>query len=130
MTTTSREVRDLPILDAETWLIVPRVGVACPRCGPTVEAVSWLDRYAQGTPLRCGRRLPAAVAIDEPGFAKPRFRELHPFVIRHRRRVPKQAAGFLAGVHHGARLIGNQGEISVESVSGGSVVPQVLGAAQ
>lgn len=46
---TPREVRDLPILDAETWLIVPRVRVRCPRCGPTVEAVPWLDRYARMT---------------------------------------------------------------------------------
>lgn len=46
---TPREVRDLPILEAETWLIVPRVRLQCPRCGPTVEAVLWLDRYARMT---------------------------------------------------------------------------------
>lgn len=46
---TPREVRDLPILDAETWLIVPRARVECPRCGPTVEAVAWLDRYQRMT---------------------------------------------------------------------------------
>jgi transposase len=46
---TPREVRDLPILEAETWLIVPRVRLRCPRCGPTVEAVPWLDRYARMT---------------------------------------------------------------------------------
>lgn len=46
---TPREVRDLPILDAETWLIVPRVRLRCPRCGPTVEAIPWLDRYARMT---------------------------------------------------------------------------------
>jgi transposase len=46
---TPREVRDLPILDAETWLIVPRVRLRCPRCGPTVEAVPWLERYARLT---------------------------------------------------------------------------------
>lgn len=44
-----REVRDLPILDAETWLIVPRARVLCPECGPTVEAVPWLDRYQRMT---------------------------------------------------------------------------------
>lgn len=47
--TTERRVRDLPILDATTWLIVPRARLACPRCGPTVEAVPWLDRYARMT---------------------------------------------------------------------------------
>jgi len=46
---TPREVRDLPILDAETWLVLPRVRVRCPRCGPTVEAVAWLDRYQRMT---------------------------------------------------------------------------------
>jgi len=46
---TPREVRDLPILDAETWLVLPRARVLCPRCGPTVEAVPWLDRYQRMT---------------------------------------------------------------------------------
>jgi len=46
---TPREVRDLPILEAETWLVLPRARVLCPRCGPTVEAVPWLDRYARMT---------------------------------------------------------------------------------
>ncbi|HEX7019171.1 MAG TPA: ISL3 family transposase [Gemmatimonadaceae bacterium] len=44
-----REVRDLPILEAETWLVLPRARVQCPRCGPTVEAVPWLDRYQRMT---------------------------------------------------------------------------------
>ena len=45
----SRWVRDLPILDADTWLRLPRARLRCPRCGPTVEAVPWLDRYARLT---------------------------------------------------------------------------------
>jgi len=44
-----RRVRDLPILEAETWLVVPRARLRCPRCGPTVEAVPWLDRYQRMT---------------------------------------------------------------------------------
>jgi transposase len=44
-----RRVRDLPILEAETWLILPRARLRCPRCGPTVEAVPWLDRYQRMT---------------------------------------------------------------------------------
>jgi transposase len=44
-----RRVRDLPILDADTWLVVPRARLQCPRCGPTVEAVPWLDRYQRMT---------------------------------------------------------------------------------
>lgn len=46
---TPREVRDLPILDAETYLILPRARLKCPRCGPTVAAVPWLDRYQRMT---------------------------------------------------------------------------------
>ena len=46
---TRRWVRDLPILDADTWLVVPRARLACPRCGPTVESVAWLARYARMT---------------------------------------------------------------------------------
>jgi len=46
---TRRWVRDLPILDADTWLVVPRARLACPRCGPTVEAVPWLARDARMT---------------------------------------------------------------------------------
>src|SRR5438552_9194818 len=46
---TPRRVRDLPLLERDTWLIVPRARLACPRCGPTVEAVPWLDRYQRMT---------------------------------------------------------------------------------
>ena len=52
-----RRVRDLPILEAQTWLVFPRARLACPRCGPTVEAVPWLDRYQRIT-----TRLAAAIA--------------------------------------------------------------------
>jgi transposase len=52
-----RTVRDLPILDADTWLRLQRCRVACPRCGPKVEQLSWLDRYARVT-----RRLVESVA--------------------------------------------------------------------
>ena len=47
--TTERWVRDLPILDAETWLLVHRVRVLCPRCGPKVESLDWLEKYARVT---------------------------------------------------------------------------------
>jgi transposase len=39
-----RVVRDLPIFDAETHLRLLRCGVACPRCGPRLERLTWLDR--------------------------------------------------------------------------------------
>lgn len=44
-----RRVRDLPVFDWDTWLVFPRARLQCPRCGPTVEAVSWLDRYQRMT---------------------------------------------------------------------------------
>lgn len=44
-----RWIRDLPLLDAETWLRVPRRRVECPECGPKLEAVSWLAPYDRVT---------------------------------------------------------------------------------
>lgn len=44
-----RRVRDLPVWELDTWLIVPRARLECPRCGPTVEAVSWLDKHQRMT---------------------------------------------------------------------------------
>lgn len=46
---TDRWVRDLPILGADTWLAVRRVRVRCPTCGPKVEELPWLERYARVT---------------------------------------------------------------------------------
>jgi transposase len=54
---TLRRIRDLPILDARTWLEVPRRRVHCPRCGPKLEQLSWLGRYARVT-----KRLAESVA--------------------------------------------------------------------
>ena len=47
--TTERWVRDLPILEADTWLLVHRVRVNCPTCGPRVEKLDWLDAWARFT---------------------------------------------------------------------------------
>jgi transposase len=44
-----RRVRDLPILDAETHVWVPRYRVACPTCGPKLEALSWLSPWDRVT---------------------------------------------------------------------------------
>lgn len=52
-----RLIRDLPILDADTWLRVPRRRVHCPSCGPKIEHLSWLDPFARVT-----RRLADSVA--------------------------------------------------------------------
>jgi transposase len=47
--TTERWVRDLPILEADTWLLVRRLRVNCPTCGPRVEQLDWLDAWARFT---------------------------------------------------------------------------------
>ena len=52
-----RRIRDLPILDAETHLVVPRCRLDCPRCGPRLERLDWLARYCRVT-----RRLAESVA--------------------------------------------------------------------
>ncbi len=44
-----RCVRDLPILGADTYVWVPRYRVACPTCGPKLEALSWLSPWARVT---------------------------------------------------------------------------------
>jgi len=46
---TVRCIRDLPILDAETYVWVPRYRVACPACGPKVEALPWLSPWERVT---------------------------------------------------------------------------------
>jgi transposase len=46
---TPRWVRDASILDADTWLWLGRVRVACPRCGPKLEALDWLAPYSRLT---------------------------------------------------------------------------------
>lgn len=52
-----RRVRDLPLFEHRVELLVPRVRVACPRCGPKLERLSWLQPYARVT-----RRLGESVA--------------------------------------------------------------------
>ena len=46
---TYRWVREVAILGAETWLWLGRVRVACPHCGPKVEALDWLAPYSRLT---------------------------------------------------------------------------------
>lgn len=46
---TQRWVRDLPILGAQTHLLVWRRRVACERCGPKLEALGWLEPYDRVT---------------------------------------------------------------------------------
>ena len=47
--TTERWVDDLPILGADTRLLVHRVRVACADCGPKLERLGWLEPYARVT---------------------------------------------------------------------------------
>jgi len=44
-----RRVRDLPIFEFPVELIVPRIRVACPKCGAKLERLSWLEGYSRVT---------------------------------------------------------------------------------
>jgi transposase len=44
-----RRVRDLPVFEHSVELIVPRIRVECPQCGPKIERLPWLDAYARVT---------------------------------------------------------------------------------
>lgn len=57
-----RRVRDLPIGEWDTWLVFPRARLQCPRCGPTVEDVSWLDRYQRMT-KRLAEKIAALASV-------------------------------------------------------------------
>jgi transposase len=52
-----RRVRDLPIFEVAVELIVPRLRVACGRCGAKLEQLAWLEGYSRVT-----ARLAASVA--------------------------------------------------------------------
>ena len=42
-------MRDLPILDQSTILVLARRRLACPQCGPKLEHLNWLAPYARVT---------------------------------------------------------------------------------
>src|SRR6188474_1142346 len=44
-----RRIRELPIFEYRVEWVVPRVRVACARCGPRLERLSWLEPYARLT---------------------------------------------------------------------------------
>src|SRR5690606_11793793 len=52
-----RRCCDLPVFEESVELRVQRLRLACPRCGPRLEQLDWLDRHARVT-----RRLARSVA--------------------------------------------------------------------
>lgn len=52
-----RRIRDLPVFEDPVELRVPRLRLACPRCGPRIEHLDWLEPHARVT-----RRLARSVA--------------------------------------------------------------------
>lgn len=54
---TLRRIRDLPMFEHAVELLVPRLRLACPRCGPRLERLDWLDPH-----VRVTRRLAQNVA--------------------------------------------------------------------
>jgi len=81
---TDRWVRDLPILDADTRLLVQQRRLACPRCGPRIEKVPWLDRYARHT-----RRLAVSVARMCQGTTIKKTAEFYGLSRRTVKRIDK-----------------------------------------
>jgi transposase len=55
--TEARWIRDLPVFEMPVQLLVLRCRLACPTCGPKLEQLPWLERYARVT-----RRLAESVA--------------------------------------------------------------------
>jgi transposase len=47
--TVERWIRDLPVFDKVTRLLVHRRRLLCPNCGPKLERLAWLDRYSRHT---------------------------------------------------------------------------------
>ena len=54
---TMRRIRELPVFGDPVELHVPRLRLACPNCGPRLEALDWLDPHCRVT-----RRLADSVA--------------------------------------------------------------------
>jgi transposase len=54
---TLRRIRDLPVFEHPVELHVPRLRLACTRCGPRLERLDWLEPHARVT-----RRLAQSVA--------------------------------------------------------------------
>ena len=52
-----RRVRDLPVFEVPVELVLPRLRVLCPNCGPKLEHLDWLEPYSRVT-----SRLAASVA--------------------------------------------------------------------
>lgn len=46
---TLRRVRDLPLFDESVELEVRRQRLPCPRCGPKLEQLDWLEKHARVT---------------------------------------------------------------------------------
>lgn len=44
-----RRIRDLPIFEVPVELVMPRLRLNCPHCGPKLEQLDWLDPYARVT---------------------------------------------------------------------------------
>lgn len=102
---TERRVRDLPILDHETWIVFPRARVRCPRCGTTVEAVPWLDKHQRMTKrlaekiARLAMVLPVAHVASWFGVHWETVKQLH------RRALEAQLGPLTAESLRGVRLL-------------------------
>lgn len=72
--TAKRVIRDLPLFDAQTFIRLTRRRVQCQSCGPKVERLAWLHRYARVTTrlahsvARLCRQLPVKHVAEHYGL--------------------------------------------------------------
>jgi hypothetical protein len=57
-----REVRDLPVFDADTMLVIWRARVACPACGPKLEAMDMSPTFEAKVRQHCPN---AEIVLDQ-----------------------------------------------------------------
>jgi transposase len=85
-----RVVRDLPLFDAETFVRRPRRRVQCPWCGPKLERLSWLHRYARVTRrlaesvVRLCQQLPIKHVADFYGLGWDTVKDLDKAALEER----------------------------------------------
>ena len=94
----AREVRDLPILGADTVLVMERRRMECEGCGPRIERLEWLDRYARVTKrlaeavARLCQILPVKQAAEFYGLSWDTAKEIHKSWL-HRELGPVDLSG-------------------------------------
>jgi transposase len=103
--TTERLIRDVAVMDHDTWLRLPRARLRCPTCGPTVEAVPWLDKHQRMT-TRLAAKI-ARLAMVLPLEHVATWFGLHWTTVKmiHARALAAQLGPVTRESLHGVRLL-------------------------